>query len=208
MKKVSFYFFIILIITSCNSVKRVAEKEQLLKSTAIIVDGKKNRDLELNDFVIQRPNSKILGLPISVYFYNLGNPNSPKTPKEWGNKNPKKYNFFKKLFSEKQSIGVANSYMNFNKWFLKNGESPVIIDDFKTKRTVRSLNTYYKTIGFWKNTVVATKDSLKNKKGAITYRVTKNEPLFLDSIKTNIPSSTLKAIYQRDTLNYLLNKIC
>jgi outer membrane translocation and assembly module TamA len=204
MKKVSFYFFIILIITSCNSVKRVAEKEQLLKSTAIIVDGKKNRDLELNDFVIQRPNSKILGLPISVYFYNLGNPNSPKTPKEWGNKNPKKYNFFKKLFSEKQSIGVANSYMNFNKWFLKNGESPVIIDDFKTKRTVRSLNTYYKTIGFWKNTVVATKDSLKNKKGAITYRVTKNEPLFLDSIKTNIPSSTLKAIYQRDTLNTFL----
>lgn len=204
MKKVSFYFFIILIITSCNSVKRVAEKEQLLKSTAIIVDGKKNRDLELNDFVIQRPNSKILGLPISVYFYNLGNPNSPKTPKEWGNKNPKKYNFFKKLFSEKQSIGVANSYMNFNKWFLKNGESPVIIDDFKTKRTVKSLNTYYKTIGFWKNTVVATKDSLKNKKGAITYRVTKNEPLFLDSIKTNIPSSTLKAIYQRDTLNTFL----
>ena len=206
MKKVSFYFFIILIISSCNSVKRVAEKEQLLKTSTIIVDGKKNRNLQLNDYVIQKPNSKLLGVPVSVYFYNIGNPNAPKTPKKWGTQNPKKYNFLKSLFSEKQSIGVANSYLKFNNWFLKNGESPVIIDDFKTKKTVKSLNIYYKTIGFWNNTVVAIKDSLKEKKGAITYHIKKNNPLFLDSLSTNIPSSTLKAIYQRDTINTFLKK--
>ena len=189
---------------SCNSVKRVAENEQLLKTSTIIVDSLKNRNLELNDYVLQRPNSKLLGIPVSVYFNNIGNPNGPKTPKEWGELNPKKYNFFKNLFSEKQSIGVANSYINLNKWFLKNGESPVIIDDLKTKKTVRNLNTYYKTKGYWKNVVVAKKDTLKKKKAAITYYITKNNPLFLDTISTNIPSSTLKAIYQRDTLNTFL----
>jgi hypothetical protein len=187
-------------------VKRVAEKELLLKTSTIIVDGKKNRNLELNDYVIQKPNSKLLGFPVSVYFHNIGNPNAPKTPKEWGILNPKKYNFFKKIFSEKQSIGVANSYINFNKWFIKNGEPPVIINDLKTTKTVRNLNTYYKTIGFWKNTVVAIKDSLKKKKGAITYHITKNKPLFLDTITTNIPSPTLKAIYERDTTNTFLKK--
>jgi len=206
MKKVSFYFFIILIISSCNSVKRVPEKELLLKTTTILVDGKKNRNLELNDYVIQKPNSKLLGLPVSIYFHNIGNPNAPKTPKEWGIKNPKKYNFFKRLFSEKQSIGVANSNIKLNNWFLKNGEAPVIINDFKTKKTVRSLNTYYKTIGFWNNTVVAIKDSLKNKKGAITYKITKNKPVFLDSITTHLPSGTLKAIYDRDSINSFLKK--
>ncbi len=204
MKKVSFYFLILLIIASCNSVKRVAENEQLLKSTTIIVDSLKNRNIELNDYVIQKPNSKVIGLPVSLYFHNLGNPNGPKTPKEWGKANPKKYKFFKNLFSEKQSIGVAKSYINFNNWFLKNGESPVIIDDLKTKKTVRNLNTYFKTIGYWKNTVTAKKDSLKKKKGAITYYITKNNPLFLDTISTNIPSSILKAIYQRDTINTFL----
>jgi len=206
MKKVSLYFFIILIISSCNSVKRVAEKEQLLKTSTIIVDGKKNRNLQLNDYVIQKPNSKLLGLPVSVYFHNIGNPNAPKTPKEWGIQNPKKYNFFKRLFSEKQSIGVANSTIKLNNWFLKNGESPVIIDDFKTKKTVKSLNTYYKTIGFWNNTVVAVKDSLKEKKAAITYHITKNNPVFIDSITTNIPSLTLKTIYERDAVNSFLKK--
>ncbi len=95
-----------------------------------------------------------------------------------GNTKSQKIQFFKKLFSEKQSIGVANSYMNFNKWFLKNGESPVIIDDFKTKKTVRNLNTYYKTIGFWKNTVVAIKDSLKRKKQQLHIRLQKTNPYF------------------------------
>jgi len=206
MKKVSFYFFIILIISSCNSVKRVAEKEQLLKTSTIIVDGKKNRNLQLNDYVIQKPNSKLLGIPVSVYFHNIGNPNAPKTPKEWGIQNPKKYNFFKRLFSEKQSIGVANTNIKLNNWFLKNGESPVIINDFKTKKTVKSLNTYFKTIGFWNNTVVAIKDSLKEKKAAITYHITKNKPIFLDSLLINIPSSTLKAIYLSDTANTFLKK--
>lgn len=206
MKKIAVYFFITLIISSCNSVKRVAENEQLLKTSTIIVDGKKNRNLELNDYVIQKPNSKLLGIPVSVYFHNIGNPNAPKTPKEWGTQNPKKYIFFKKLFSEKQSIGVANSNIKLNNWFLKNGEAPVIIDDFKTKKTVRNLNTYFKTIGFWKNTVVAIKDSLKEKKGAITYKITKNSPVFLDSITTNISSPILKAIYQRDTVNSFFKK--
>jgi hypothetical protein len=192
--------------SSCNSVKRVAEKEQLLKMATILIDGKKNRDLDLNNYILQKPNSRLLGLPISLYFYNLGNPKTPKTPREWGGVNPKRYNFFKQLFSEKQSIAVAKSSINFNNWLLKNGESPVIIDDFKTKKTVKNLNTYFKTIGFWNNTVVAKIASLKNKKGAITYHVKKNTPLYLDTITTDILSSTLKAIYQRDTIHTFLRK--
>lgn len=206
MKKVSFYFLIFILVTSCNSVKRVAENEQLLKSSNIIVDSLKNKNILLNDYVLQKPNSKVLGLPISLYFHNLGNPNGPKSPKDWGKVNPKKYNFFKKVFSEKQSIGVAKSYINFNNWFLKNGESPIIIDDIKTTKTVKNLNTYFKTKGYWNNTVIAKKDSLKNKKGSITYYITKNKPVFIDSISSIIPSSTLKAIYDRDTINTFLKK--
>ena len=71
MKKVSFYLFIFLIIVSCNSVKRVAEKERLLNSTTILVDGKKNRNSDLLDYVLQKPNSKTLGIPISLYFHNF-----------------------------------------------------------------------------------------------------------------------------------------
>ena len=84
---------------SCNSLKRVADNEQLLKTSTLIIDGQKNRDMALNDYVIQKPNTRLLGLPISLYFHNIGNPKNPKTPKEWGIRNPKKYHFFKSLFS-------------------------------------------------------------------------------------------------------------
>lgn len=204
MKKVSYYLFIFLIIVSCNSVKRVAEKERLLNSTTILVDGKKNRNSDLLDYVLQKPNSKTLGIPISLYFHNLGNPNAPKTPKAWATLHPKKYNFFKSLFSEKQSIGVANSYMNFNKWFLNNGEAPVIVDDLKTKRTVTNLNSYFITQGYFKNNVSAKTDTLKNRKAKITYIITKGKPFYLDTISIQIPSAVLKTIYKTDTLNTYL----
>jgi len=121
MKKVSYSLFIFLILASCNSVKRVPEKEHLLRATTILVDGKKNKNSELLDYVLQKPNARTLGIPISLYFHNLGNPNSPKTPKAWATLHPKKYAFFKSLFSEKQSIGVAKSYINFNSCFLDSG---------------------------------------------------------------------------------------
>jgi hypothetical protein len=204
MKKVSFYLFIFLIIASCNSVKRVPEKEHLLKSVTILVDGEKNKNSELLDYVLQKQNAKILGIPISLYFHNLGRPTAPKTPKAWATLHPKKYNFFKSLFSEKQSIGVAKSYINFNNWFLNSGESPVIINDLKTSKTVRNLNSYFITQGYFKNKVVAKKDTLKNKKAKITYIVNRGKPFYLDTITIQIPSAILKTIYETDTINTYL----
>lgn len=201
MKKVSFYLFIFLIIASCNSVKRVPEKEQLLRRTTIIVDGEKNKNSDLLDYVLQKPNARIIGIPLSLYFHNLGNPKAPKTPKAWATLHPKKYQFFKSLFSEKQSIGVAKSYINFNNWFLNSGESPVIVSDLKTKRTVRNLNSYYITQGYFKNKVTAEKETLKNKKAKITYKIERGKPFLLDTITVQIPSAVLRTIYQTDTIN-------
>lgn len=204
MKKVSFYLFIFLIIASCSSVKRVPEKEHLLRSTTILIDGKKNKDSELLDYVLQRPNARTLGIPISIYFHNIGNPNAPKTPKAWGIMHPKKYNFFKSIFSEKQSISAAKSHISFNNWFLKGGEPPVIINDLKTSKTVRNLNSYFITQGYFKNNVTAKKDTLKNKKAKITYTINRGKPFFLDTITVQIPSAVLKTVYQTDTINTFL----
>lgn len=205
MKKVSFYLLIIIFIVSCNSVKRVPENEQLLRSYTLLVDGKKNKNSELNDYVMQRPNSRVLGIPLSIYFHNIGNPDSPKTPKEWGKLHPKKYNFFKSLFSEKQSIGVAKSSINFNNWFLNNGEKPVIINDIKTNKTAKNLRAYYWNKGYFSTIVTTKKDTLKKKKGKLTYTINRGNPFFIDTISAQIPSKVLNDIYQKDSLNTFLH---
>ncbi len=195
MKKLFYILFIPLFFTACNSVKRVKDSEHLLTKNTILVNDKKTTDSELNELVVQKPNSKTLGIPLSLYFYNIGNPNNPKTATEWGKKRIKTYNFIKSVFSEKQSISFANSMIGLNNWFLRNGQAPVVIEDSKTRKTVRNLKAYYKNQGYFRAQVSSQKDTLGGKKGTIQYSVVTGNPTFLDTIRTKIQSPVLDSLY-------------
>ena len=143
MKKLSFYLLLIALYTGCSTIKYVKEKEQLLVKNTIYVDSVKTSQEELNELLIQRPNQKTFGLPLALYFYNLGNAEGPKTPATWGKKHPKTYNFFKGVFSEKQSIAVAKSAIGLNNWFLNSGQAPVVINDKKTNISLLQLTAKY-----------------------------------------------------------------
>ena len=163
MKKLGVLLLLTVFFSACNSVKRVKENEYLLTKNNVIVEGKKNTDPKLEELILQKPNSKTLGLPLSLYFFNFGNADKPQTASEWGKKKPKTYNFIKGIFSEKQSIAFANSMIGLNNWFLKNGQAPVIVDERKTRRTVRNLTDYLKTQGYYQVEVNTSLDTIKNK---------------------------------------------
>ncbi|TDQ30300.1 translocation and assembly module lipoprotein TamL [Tenacibaculum caenipelagi] len=196
MKKLSFFFLLVVLFSSCSTIKYVKENELLLAKNTVYIDSVKNSSIDISELLMQRPNAKALGVPLSLHFYNLGNPEAPKTPSEWGKKHIKTYNFFKDVFSEKQSISVAKTFIGFNNWFLKSGQAPIIIDDIKTKRTVGNLKAYYQTEGYFRATVTSKKDTIGKRKGAITYHITKGNPSYLDSIKTFITSPVLDSLYQ------------
>ena len=150
MKKLSFYFLLFAILVGCNTVKHLKENELLLVKNTIYLDSIKTSKNELNELLIQRPNQKTFGFPLALNFYNLGNPEGPTSPSDWGKKHTKTYNFFKRFFSEKQSIAVAKSAIGLNNWFLKSGQKPIIIDDKKTNISLRNLKTYYQNHGYFK----------------------------------------------------------
>ncbi len=206
MKKLFLFLLLILFLSGCNSVKRVKDNEHLLTKNIITVNEKKNTNSELNELVVQKPNSKTLGIPLSLYFYNLGDKDKPQTPSAWGKKKPKTYNFIKSIFSEKQSISYANTMIGFNNWFLRNGQAPVIIEDDKVKRTVRNLTAYYKTHGYFRAEVSSKKDTLGNKKGTVQYIVTTGNPTYLDTITTKINSSVLDSLYNTEKRFSFLKK--
>ena len=118
MKKLSFSFLLVFIFFSCNSTKHVAEDEHMLTRNYIFIDNVENKRSDLQKYILQKPNPRFLNLPLALYFHNIGNRKKPKTPSEWRKKNPQSYNFIKKVFSEKQSIGYANSSIQLNNWFL------------------------------------------------------------------------------------------
>lgn len=197
MKKLFLYFLVVIFLSSCSTTKYVPENQLLLTKNTLYIDSINVKNNELNELLIQRPNAKVLGLPLSLHFYNIGNPNGSKTPKQWGENHPINYNFLKSVFSEKQSISVAKTFIGINNWFLRNGQPPIIIDDKKTKRTVSNLKSYYQTKGFFKARVHSKKNNLTPKKGTVDYYITKGKPLFIDSVSVAITSPVLNSIYNQ-----------
>ena len=204
MKKIFIYFLLTLFLSACSSVKRINGTKYLLTQNTIIVNDKKNNNTDLTELLVQKPNSKTLGLPLSLYFYNLGDNNKPKKASDWGTLKPKTYNFIKNIFSEKQSISFANSMIGINNWFLKNGQAPITIDDKKIKKTINNLTAYHKNRGYFRVEVNSNKKLLNNKRGEIDYIINTGRPTFIDSIRTKIKSPVLDSLYQsKKALSYL-----
>ncbi|SNR17339.1 translocation and assembly module lipoprotein TamL [Tenacibaculum jejuense] len=206
MKKHSFYFLLLLFFSACSTIKHVPENELLLTKNTIFVDSVKQKDERLNSLLLQQRNARAIGLPLSLYFYNLGNPKGSRDVEEWEKNHPKWYHLFKDIFSEKQSIAVANTFIGLNNWYLNNGQAPIIINDKKTRKTAEKLLAYYTTEGYFRAKVSFRKDTVGRKKGTLTYYIDKGKPSFLNSISTDIKSPVLDSIYQQHSKKNFLKK--
>lgn len=195
--KISFIFYIgiVLIFNACNSTKYVPEGEFMLSKNKIYIDDKNKLDNEAKDFVIQRPNTTFLGILFPLYFYNLGDKDYEENYAKRVERNPKTFAALRKIFSEKQTERLKQSHASRNKWFLEGGQAPVILNEIKAEKTTEKLRNYYFNNGYF-NAEVDYDIRLKVEKADVRYKITKNEPFRLDSIKTIIDSNTLDSIYQ------------
>lgn len=197
--------FIILIIilsitfsfSACNAVKYVPEDEHLLVKNLVTVNAKKNVDNEISDYIVQRPNQLVLGVPLQLHIHNLGNKDFNTDFEAWKTAYPKRYNLTSTLFSDKQARGLRKFKYDGNQWFLKSGEEPVILDNKKTKQTIDNLVQHYFNEGFFKATVNSEEEEVKNKKIKVNYIIETGDPYILDSVKTDINSKILDSIYSQ-----------
>jgi hypothetical protein len=184
--------------SSCNTIKYVDENEHLLTKNTIFVNDKKDVSDEINDYIVQRPNQLVLGIPLPLHFYNIGNKNFETDYELWKINNPNSYNFTKSIFSEKQTFGLRNFKSKVHAWWLSNGEPPVILDANKTQLTINNLRQYYLNEGFYKVSVSARNNLLNKNKATVDYFVKTDKPYTLDSVSTNIQSKVLDSIYREN----------
>jgi outer membrane protein assembly factor BamA len=201
---------ILLVAAACKSTKYVPQGEFLLTKNNVkekrlknkIFGTKENKEWksikspEVNNLVIQRPNQKSLGLPVQLYFYNLGNENYKETHKNWIEDHPKTSKFLKSTFSQKQTLKMGENYKSMHKWFLTKGEAPTILDIDKAVISAKKLRTFYFNDGYF-DSEVSFNTKLKVEKADINYYIKKNTPYSLDTIITNIESKTADSIYKK-----------
>ena len=95
--------FLGLLIFSCNTLKRVEENELLLTDYTIEANGQKVSDPAVNSFILQKPNSTVLGFPLRLHLYNLAKPNADSQYQDWLERKPKRKERLEALLSKKQT---------------------------------------------------------------------------------------------------------
>lgn len=175
----------LLLFSSCNSVKYVADNEHLLTKNTITINDKKNADNDINSYVVQRPNRLTLGVPVALHFYNWGDRELETSFLKWRDSFPDKKKRPKKLKKSK-----------FNHWKFKNGEAPVILDSIKTKLTADNLKQHFINQGYFRAKIDYKESRKNNKKSTVGYTVNTGQVFHLDSVSRDIKSSILDSIFE------------
>ncbi len=196
--KIALIFVIGVLLFACDSTKRIPQGKKLLIANTLEVNDKKVGSEEITSLIMQRPNTKVLGVPFSLHVHNLANPNPDSSFKAKVLDNPKKFKNLSALLSEKQVYRLGQSfwYKGFHDFLKKTGEAPTVYDDAKSKKSLEKLKKYYFNEGYFRVKGSYKVDSVGAKKSKTTYSITTGKPYFLDSIWTSISSPDLDSLYQ------------
>ncbi|MFH4964912.1 BamA/TamA family outer membrane protein [Gaetbulibacter sp. M235] len=184
------------LIISCDAVKRVPENDYLLTKNTVYVNEKKDNSETLNNLLYQKPNNKILKTALRLHIYNLARPNIDSIINANLDRRPKKRSNLESFLSKKQLNKYISSRKHFNNWLKNTGEAPVIVNEDRTKKSIKKLNDYYINNG-WFN--VESKYSINkkdNQLAEIDYHIETGEPYIIDSITKKKRSTMVDSLYE------------
>jgi outer membrane protein assembly factor BamA len=197
-------FLLLLILSSCNAIKKVSDEEFLLTKNTIYADSLKVSNDEIKNLISQKPNTNVLGYPLRLNLYNLAKENPDSSYQNWLYRKEKREQRLNSLLSKKQVNRLGESFFvkGYSNFLKRVGEPPAIIDTSKTRKSMERLQAYYGTKGYFKNTSSYTILPTKRRKRAeIQYDINLGKPYFVDSLSTNILASDLDSLYRVATKN-------
>jgi len=196
--KISLFILIAVIISACNTLKRVPNGKLLLTKNEILVNGKKESNEDVTNQLYQKPNSSLLGYRFRLNIYNLAATNPDSIYKSKFIKNPEKYTQLSKWLSKKQVDRLGNSfyYSGIHSFLKKTGEAPVILDEKSANRSLLRLQSYYFDKGYFNIKGAFKIDSVSKKKARINYSISTGKPFILDTILVKINTPLLDSLYK------------
>lgn len=206
--KIAFIIGLGTFISSCDAVKKVPENQHLLEKNTILVDDIFVKEEGAVAQLYQEPNKSLLGFKLRLHLYNIAKENADSLYNDWLYRKPNRYDNLSALLSEKQVERLGQSFVvsGFSR-FLKNvGEAPVVIKEEQTRKSTDRLKNYYFNQGYFNTKVSYETDTLEGRKATITYKVVREKPFLIDSIKTSIATPALDSLYNIAKANSLIQK--
>ncbi|AUC75268.1 BamA/TamA family outer membrane protein [Olleya sp. Bg11-27] len=212
MKNLQFKIVILLVLTllisGCDTVKRVADNQQLLTKNTLTINNQKVANDTISNLLYQKPNTTIplpfTSIPLRLYLYNTARPNIDSILNAEYYSQPDKMQRKSRFLSRKQLHKRLESKANFNKWIKRTGEAPVIVDTVLANKSITRIQNYYKVNGWFNAEADYTVTNEGNKKASIDYNIATGEAYKLDTLYSKIASPEVEKIYNQHKKNSLL----
>ena len=197
-----------MVYSGCNSLKRVPKGKHLLIKNEIKIDGKKVNQEEIVNLLYQKPNSKILGYRFKLNMFNLARKNPDSAYKAKFINNPQKLKRQIWFLSAKQvkRKGESFLYAGLDKFLKKTGEAPVLVDKFKSEKSLLRLKSYFFNNGYFHSKADFKIDTLTSRKAKVSYTVSRGNVSYIDTIQIKIQTPALDSLFQKTKNLSLIKK--
>ncbi len=217
--------FLILLVSSCRQNKYLSKNEFLLTKSTIQIDGNQEFKNDFNEIIRQKPNHKLIGIPIYLWVYNKVDSSSIVLKKQEyitklslkNKKNLEKQNRIndkrinkaikrnKKDYKYKQIElkDTLNVKMSIKEWMkYRFGEAPVVFDSLYFNKSLEQLNVFLRKKGYYDANIQGKiKYNLKRNKVKTYYTINTGKPYVIDSIKVLTENNVLYNLYYNYTKN-------
>ena len=211
--------FFIILLSSCGINKHLKENEFLLQKSTIKQNGTSIDNSELEAFIRQKPNRKILKLVrFNLWLYNQVDQQKMLKKKDKRNlrfdkinakrteKNDRKN---KRRYAKRKTTKPPNlknkEKPTFRESILEAGEPPVILDSLLTRITINQLQKFVFSKGYFNSKV---RDSLvldvKKKRAKSYFFITKSKPYQIQNINYKIDDPLIDYFIMNDTTSSLI----
>jgi len=171
---------------ACSPTKYLPEGEYLLESYKIKTDNNEILKLEIDNYIKQKPNKRILGVPVYARIYNLVDPvKEEKREKKWQQKEDELNR--KRLAKGKE----PKEKFHFTRWFRKIGEEPVIYSPVLTRNTSSQLEVLLRNNGYY-DVKVTDSVSFFEKRAFVNYIISTGKPYTINEFRDTIPDKNIK----------------
>ncbi|MFT6370805.1 MAG: hypothetical protein ACJAWH_001889 [Maribacter sp.] len=205
--KISLLSLLAMVVLSCNSLKKVSDDEYLVVKNELLVDSLEVNNEAIESLIYQKPNAALLGYPLRLNLYNLAKENPDSLFQSWLNKKPNRKKRLTKALSAKQVKRLGESFLvsGLSNLLKDIGESPVVLDTSRTRRSLQRLSSYYYDRGYFNNTTHYSIDSIGRKQRAtVAYQISLGQPFIVDAISNQISSKAIDSLYFNNTEQSLI----
>jgi len=213
--------FYIIFFSSCHINKHLKEGEVLLVKNTIKQNGTFINHTDLEAFIRQKPNRKILKLVrFNLWLYNQVDQKKMLKKKDERNLkfdkiNAKRIqkNTRKNESRHKKGKAIVQPKLKnkekptFSESILEAGEPPVIIDSLLTRITKNQLQKFVFSKGYFNSTVRDSADiNLKTRRASLYYFITKSNPYHIQNIKYKVEDPLIDYFIINDTISSLIKR--